>query len=61
MNETAKLVEYGAPLDPQSMVAPPDVTELVLEPRHPGEHDNAYLQRRQELFERFRAGSGAPS
>ncbi len=50
MNDAAKLVEYGAPLDPQTMVTPPDVTELVLEPGHPGEHDAAYLRRRQELF-----------
>src|SRR3954468_19206811 len=50
MNKAATLVEYGAPIDPQAMVTPPDVTELELEPGHPGLGDEAYLRRRQELF-----------
>src|SRR5689334_10744210 len=32
------------------MVAPPDVTELELEPGHPGLGDDAYIRRRKELF-----------
>jgi phenylalanine-4-hydroxylase len=44
------LIEYGVPIDPESMVEPPDVTELELEPGHPGEHDEDYIRRRKELF-----------
>ncbi|QJW93174.1 phenylalanine 4-monooxygenase [Frigoriglobus tundricola] len=44
------LVQYGAVIDAQEMVAPPDTTELELEPGHPGEHDPEYIRRRQELF-----------
>jgi len=47
---TTPLIEYGAPIDPESMVTPPDVTELVLDPGHPGEHDQGYIARRKELF-----------
>src|SRR5712671_1895404 len=50
MNKPATLVEYGAPIDPQTMVTPPDVTELELEPGHPGLGDEAYIRRRKELF-----------
>jgi phenylalanine-4-hydroxylase len=50
MNSPETLVEYGTPIDPQLMVAPPDVTELELEPGHPGLGDEAYIQRRKELF-----------
>jgi phenylalanine-4-hydroxylase len=48
------LIEYGAAIDPQSMVAPPDVTELELEPGHPGLGDEGYVQRRRDLFDRCR-------
>lgn len=48
--EKATLVEYGAAIDPSLMVAPPDTTELELEPGHPGEGDAAYIGRRKELF-----------
>ena len=51
MNETTtRLTEYGLPIDPDAMVAPPDVTELELEPGHPGLGDEGYIQRRKELF-----------
>jgi phenylalanine-4-hydroxylase len=50
MNNADKLVEYGVPIDAQAMVAPPDVTELELEPGHPGLGDEIYIQRRKELF-----------
>jgi phenylalanine-4-hydroxylase len=48
--EKATLIEYGTPIDPDSMVTPPDVTELELEPGHPGLGDEGYIRRRQELF-----------
>jgi phenylalanine-4-hydroxylase len=50
MEKTAVLVEYGVPIDPQTMVRPPDVAELELEPGHPGLGDEAYIRRRKELF-----------
>jgi phenylalanine-4-hydroxylase len=50
MKDTATLVEYGTPIDAQTMVKPPDVTELELEPGHPGLGDIEYIQRRKELF-----------
>src|SRR5215204_3519279 len=54
MNAPNTLVEYGTAIDPQSMVTPPDVTELELEPGHPGLGDDAYIQRRKDLFALFR-------
>jgi phenylalanine-4-hydroxylase len=50
MNDVVKLVEYGAEIDPRSMVTPADTTELELEPGHPGENDAEYIQRRKYLF-----------
>jgi phenylalanine-4-hydroxylase len=50
MKETTPIIEYGVPIDAQTMVEPPDVTELELEPGHPGKGDTAYVQRRKELF-----------
>jgi phenylalanine-4-hydroxylase len=50
MKEATTLIEYGAPIDAQSMVTPPDATELELEPGHPGLGDDAYIRRRKELF-----------
>jgi phenylalanine-4-hydroxylase len=51
MKDTAtRLTEYGVPIDPAAMVTPPDVTELELEPGHPGLGDEAYIQRRKDLF-----------
>jgi phenylalanine-4-hydroxylase len=51
MKETGtRLTEYGLPIDPDAMVTPPDVTELELEPGHPGLGDEGYIQRRKELF-----------
>ena len=47
---TTRLTEYGLPIDPDAMVTPPDVTELELEPGHPGLGDDGYIQRRKELF-----------
>src|ERR1043165_7236319 len=48
MQET--LVEYGQEIDPKLMVEPPDATELELEQGHPGLGDEAYVQRRKDLF-----------
>lgn len=50
MKETNTLTEYGAPIDARTMVEPPDATELELEAGHPGLGDEAYVQRRKELF-----------
>ena len=50
MKDNATLIEYGTAIDPQTMVTPPDVTELELEPGHPGLGDEGYVQRRKELF-----------
>jgi phenylalanine-4-hydroxylase len=50
MKETSRLVEYGVPIDAQTMVKPPDVAELELEPGHPGLGDEDYIRRRKELF-----------
>jgi phenylalanine-4-hydroxylase len=50
MKETTPIVEYGTPIDPRTMVEPPDVTELELEPGHPGLGDEEYVRRRRELF-----------
>ena len=47
---TTRLTEYGLPIDPSAMVTPPDVTELELEPGHPGLGDEGYIQRRKALF-----------
>ncbi len=44
------LIEYGVEIDAQTMVTPPDTTELELEPGHPGLGDTAYVERRKELF-----------
>jgi phenylalanine-4-hydroxylase len=49
MTETT-LVEYGAPIDARTMVTPSDVTELELEPGHPGLGDEEYIRRRKDLF-----------
>src|SRR5207247_681632 len=50
MKQPGTLVEYGAAIDPQAMVTPPDTTELELEPGHPGLGDGEYVRRRKELF-----------
>src|SRR5437660_2832960 len=44
------LVEYGVPIDPRTMIEPPDAAELELEPGHPGLGDAGYVQRRKDLF-----------
>src|SRR5207244_9690375 len=50
MKDAATVVEYGVPIDPQLLAEPPDVTELELEPGHPGLGDDEYVQRRRQLF-----------
>ncbi len=55
MKDANTLVEYGSTIDANLMVEPPDVTELVLDPGHPGEHDAGYVARRKELFALCRA------
>jgi phenylalanine-4-hydroxylase len=51
MTDPKTLVEYGAVIDANAMVVPPDTTELVLDPGHPGEHDSEYVARRKFLFD----------
>src|SRR5271156_5604873 len=63
MKKEATLVEYGAPIDARLMVAPQDVTELELEPGHPGLGDEEYIRRRKEQFalcRRHRLGNLGP-
>lgn len=48
MKET--LTEYGVVIDAQQMIEPPDPEVLELEANHPGEHDQAYIERRHQLF-----------
>jgi phenylalanine-4-hydroxylase len=50
MKDQSTLIEYGAAIDAQAMVTPPDTTELELEPGHPGLGDEGYIQRRKDLF-----------
>jgi phenylalanine-4-hydroxylase len=50
MNEEPMLTEYGMPIDPRTMVTPPEATELELEPGHPGLGDEGYVGRRRQLF-----------
>ena len=50
MKEPTRVIEYGVPIDPKTIIEPPDPDELVLEPDHPGLGDAAYVQRRKELF-----------
>jgi phenylalanine-4-hydroxylase len=50
MNDTTPLMEYGAPIDARTIIEPPDVAALELEPGHPGLGDEHYIQRRHELF-----------
>ncbi|HZM62085.1 MAG TPA: hypothetical protein VFB85_19895 [Vicinamibacterales bacterium] len=50
MDRVTPLTEYGAPVDPQAMVTPPEATELELEPGHPGLGDAGYIARRNDLF-----------
>jgi phenylalanine-4-hydroxylase len=50
MKEATTLIEYGVPINPDVMVTPPDVTELELEPGHPGLGDEGYIARRRQLF-----------
>ena len=50
MKEATTLVEYGVPIDPEVMITPPDVTELELEPGHPGLGDEEYVAGRRHLF-----------
>ena len=51
MNDPSALVEYGAAIDANSMVAPPDAAEFELEPDHPGLGDAGYIARRKFLFD----------
>jgi phenylalanine-4-hydroxylase len=54
MDERARIVEYGVPIDPKLMIEPPDPDHLELEAGHPGLGDEAYVRRREALFARCR-------
>ena len=38
------VIEYGVPIDPRTIIEPPDPTTLELEPGHPGLGDGDYVQ-----------------
>jgi phenylalanine-4-hydroxylase len=50
MKDMSTAIEYGVPIDVQSMVQPPDAAELELEAGHPGLGDAGYVARRREIF-----------
>src|SRR5262245_66040296 len=50
MRTDGTLIEYGNPIDPNTMVTPPDTTKLELDPGHPGLGDADYIRRRRDLF-----------
>jgi phenylalanine-4-hydroxylase len=52
--DSETIIEYGVPIDPKTMIEPPDPDTLELEPGHPGLGDAAYVQRRTDLFARCR-------
>jgi phenylalanine-4-hydroxylase len=51
MKDSSTIVEYGVPIDARTMIEPPDVAQLELEPGHPGLGDQVYVQRRKDLFD----------
>jgi phenylalanine-4-hydroxylase len=51
MKHSDTLIQYGMPVDAASMVVSLEDTELHLEPGSPGVEDEAYVQRRRELFD----------
>jgi phenylalanine-4-hydroxylase len=51
MKDTSPIVEYGVTIDPQQMLSPEDPDTLDLEAGHPGLGDEAYIERRRELFD----------
>lgn len=48
MNDT--LIQYGVPINPNEMVAPPDPDELEVDPKTPGIDDPDYMERRRWIF-----------
>src|SRR5262249_4129966 len=50
MEKTNRLVKYGVPIDPQTMVTALDANTLELEDGHPGLDDQGYIERRNDLF-----------
>lgn len=50
MNSPAPLIQYGVPIDPRDMVAPPDPDELEVDPKTPGIDDPGYMARRRWIF-----------
>jgi phenylalanine-4-hydroxylase len=50
MKDPSRIVEYGVPIDPRTIIEPPDPDTLELEAGHPGLGDEPYVRRRQDLF-----------
>jgi phenylalanine-4-hydroxylase len=50
VKEPMPILEYGQPIDVQTMVDPADPAVLELEPGHPGLGDTTYVERRRALF-----------
>lgn len=50
MKEPTTIIEYGVPIDPKTMIEPPDPDRLELEAGHPGLGDAEYVERRHALF-----------
>lgn len=50
MKDPTRVIEYGVPIDPRTIIEPPDPDALILEPGHPGIADASYVQRRTDLF-----------
>ena len=54
MKEATPIIEYGVPIDPRTMIEPPDPDTLELEPGIPVSATSGYVQRRAGLFARCR-------
>jgi phenylalanine-4-hydroxylase len=48
--DDATLIQYGVPIKPEEMVAPPEATEFEIEAGSPGADDLDYLARRRGIF-----------
>ena len=62
MND-ATLIQYGVPIKPEEMVAPPEATELEVDPTTPGLDDPEYMAHRRGIFaltRRHRLGDLGP-
>jgi phenylalanine-4-hydroxylase len=51
MKDPTTLIEYGVPIAADAMIHPPEAAVLELEPGHPGQGDEGYIERRKFLFD----------